>query len=425
MIDRRLVGRCVMAMSVAVAALCLANPAAYAAGTITITKAVMVERDAPNQEVTSGLADAYLYVDFRGDAQCSCSCTPTLTYTWQFGDGTTANGKNVSHTYGANGAGNNAPWLHVECTCGASADSNALSASAISGIHVDRIGDIENPTNNGRLCFNTELHVAATAEPVGVDGSDKIDWYVLVLLPATYLANTASGSLPDLADGDWPSSNSLWGNGTLYISIAGPFVPGQTGELSLTGASSYIHNNKSVRNFYNAASFENPTDDPNWFHYYKSNQGGSGYTYKSTGRSESVSAGGMSTVKIGNEAYAGDEYITHDYSNPGGRLKALGWSSTHEHYANFLGVLAHETQHATHQVNCGPPTDGDSDRLDDDFEIYTSLTDPNDQYSARGSLSGPDWYDREVYAGGPVEKAGIDGADTSNDWACPGTNWDP
>jgi hypothetical protein len=34
-----------------------------------------------------------------------------------------------------------------------------------------------------------------------------------------------------------------------------------------------------------------------------------------------------------------------------------------------------------------------------------------------------DFPDREVYAGGPVEEAGINSADTTQDWAQPGTNW--
>jgi hypothetical protein len=402
----------------------LLSPAVYAAGTITITKAVMVEKDAPNQEVTSGYAQATLSVDFRGDANCTC-CTPALTFTWNFGDGTSANGKNVSHVYGTAGAGNHAPWLSVTCTCGASNISGELFVAAIDAIRVDRIGDIENPGNNGRLCFNTELRVAGTALPVGVSGSDKIDWSAQVgTKDHIDQPNTADGALPNLAPADWPTWNGAWGADTLYISIDGPIVAGQENELKLTGAVSYISNNKSIKKFYNATTSENPTDPPNWFYYYKSNQGGTEYGYTATGRSTSVSAGGVGTVRIGNEAYAGDEYITHDYGNPGGRLRALGASATNRYYANFLGVLAHETQHATNQTNDGPPTDRDSDRLANDFEVDTSKTDPDNATSAQGALPGT-WYDREVYAGGPVEKAGIDGANTSNDWVHPGTNWNP
>jgi hypothetical protein len=417
-------GKYVSGTLLAAALLGLLSSAAYATGTITITKAVMVEKDAPNAEVTFGYADADLSVDFRGEADCNC-CDPNLTFTWNFGDGTSANGASVSHVYGTAGAGDHAPWLSVTCTCGASNISGELFVAAIDDIRVDRIGDIENPTDNGRLCFNTELRVAGTALPVGVSGSDKIDWSAQVgLQDHIDQPNTADGNLPSLADADWPTWNGAWGADTLYISIDGPHVAGQENELKLTGAVSFITNPKSIKKFYNATSSENPTDPCNWFYYYKSNAGGGAYGYTATGRSSSQSAGGIGSILIGNEAYAGDQYITFDYGNPGGRLRATGASATNRYYANFLGVLAHETQHATNQTNAGPPTDRDNDRLANDFEVNTSKTDPNSANSAQGVLQGS-WPDREVYAGGPVEKDGIDNADTSNDWAHPGTNWNP
>ena len=199
MIGQRLDGKCVMAMLIVSAGLLLAGPAAYGAGTITITKAVMVEKDEPHGEVTSGYADADHTVDFKGDAVCSCECDDaTLTYTWNFDDDTTADGKNASHSYGLSGAGNRAPWLHVECTCTKSANSDALSVSAIHGFNVTLIGDKPNPTNDGRLSFNNELHVAATATPAGVNGSHMIDWCALVSTYHIELANTAAGVLPNL-----------------------------------------------------------------------------------------------------------------------------------------------------------------------------------------------------------------------------------
>lgn len=43
-----------------------------------------------------------------------------------------------------------------------------------------------------------------------------------------------------------------------------------------------------------------------------------------------------------------------------------------------------------------------------------------DRFSATGG--GVTFSDDEIYAGGPVEELGVTGADTSQDWANPGTN---
>lgn len=105
-----------------------------------------------------------------------------------------------------------------------------------------------------------------------------------------------------------------------------------------------------------------------------------------------------------------------------GQLEATGWSQTFYYYKYFIGVLAHERQHANNEITSGPPNDRDLDYLPNDFETGTSHTNPDYKYSARGSLVGDRWDDGEVYAGGPVEQAGITGADTSQDWADLGTN---
>lgn len=67
--------------------------------------------------------------------------------------------------------------------------------------------------------------------------------------------------------------------------------------------------------------------------------------------------------------------------------------------------------------------DTDFDCLANDFETTISNTDPDNALSASKfvvPLIGIT--DDEIYAGGPVEENGIKSADTSNDWANPGTN---
>lgn len=181
--------------------------------------------------------------------------------------------------------------------------------------------------------------------------------------------------------------------------------------------------------FYDAKAKNHPGGDPthpNWFHYYKQNSGGGSYTYDPTpgARSQSGSGGGDASIKIGDYVHSpGGEYITT--TTVGGRLSATGWSTTNKFYAHFVGVLAHERQHANNEVPLGGSTDPDSDYLSSAFENATSNTDPANGYSARGSLSGNQWDDGEVYAGGPVEENAIKGADTKQDWANPGTNHKP
>lgn len=398
-------------------ALLLAGPSEVVGG-VTITKCKMADKT-NGIEVTSGMADSDLSVEFRGAAKCTCSGA-TLTYTWYFGDTTSADGATVSHVYGDGGAGNRSPSLSATCNiCKSFTQQGGLSVAAIRGITVTQIGDIMNPTTNGRLCFDGYRTVSAVAEPSGVSGSDKIDWYLVVTASALSKANMASGDLGALPQ--WPMSNSLWGANTLYVSIDGPHVAGQEGEMILTGTASYVSEDKSIKVFYDGTGTQNPdgANVPNWFYYYKDNAGGGAYGYASTGRSTSTAGGGMSSVRIGNEAYAGDQYMTFDYGNPGGRLRATGWSGTNYYYANFLGVLAHETQHATNETAGGAGDgDADGDFLRSAFETGTSLTDPANPNSASASYD-----DGEVYAGGPVEKGGIDGANTSADWAHAGTNW--
>lgn len=179
--------------------------------------------------------------------------------------------------------------------------------------------------------------------------------------------------------------------------------------------------------FYMGQEKNHPGGDPthpNWFHYYKQNEGGGAYGYEPVAatRSHSIHAGGSdANIKIADEAYLGDSYITTTIV--AGKLKATGWSGTNKYYANFIGVLSHERQHEHGEVPAGGAADPDMDWLSTTFETGTSNTDPASSTSASagvGAVAG--FTDDEVYAGGPVEEQGIQGADTSQDWANPGTN---
>jgi hypothetical protein len=206
-----------------------------------------------------------------------------------------------------------------------------------------------------------------------------------------------------------PSSNGTFGRKTVKLSLE---VKGTLYEVA----------NREVEFFYNATATNHPGGTtPNWFYYYRDNAGGTDYTYGcSGGRSYSFS-GVAGSVHICDEAYLGDQYITTAVA--GGQRVATGVSGTTRYYANFLGVLAHERQHANNETP--GVNDPDGDRLSNAFETGTSLTNPNNACSAAGPFPCPPFDDGEVYAGGPVEQGGIAGANTAMDWADPGTNHGP
>jgi hypothetical protein len=221
-----------------------------------------------------------------------------------------------------------------------------------------------------------------------------------------------------------PVANSHYGPKAAILGLDnnGVFVP-------LLGASTAAR----FEVFYSALEKNNPGGLwPNWFFYYRDNQGGSDYTYAcdpTYGTSFSF-VGVPGSVKICDEAYFGDTYIRT--AVVGGHLVTLGTSTMNKYYANFIGVLAHEMEHATNQTRAGPPLDRDSDYLSNVRETTVSFTDPDNPCSAAlsGSFLSCDpaplgdrtFDDGEVYAGGPVEEAGVRAANTSHDWGDPGTN---
>ena len=309
------------------------------------------------------------------------------------------------------------------------ARSADITVTVVDVIFVTPSGDpVTNPSSSNEFVFNNAasgvltITLAVKVSPAGaidlVKDNAVFEIDDITGSTKTWHANNPNGKATVSGDQltatvtftGLPASNDSFGKKTAKITCSG-------NGLSFEKTTDY-------EVFYSATATNHPTcascaGCPNWFYYYKNASGGGSYKYKSSGRSQSLSAGGDSTVEIADEAYAGDEYITTSIVN--GQLVATGWSSTIKYYPVFCGVLAHERQHANQQTNAGPPTDRDSDRLSNTFESNTSQTDPDDAESASGVLGGG-WYDREVYAGGPVEQAGIASADKSKDWAYPGSN---
>jgi hypothetical protein len=392
-------------------------------GTITITKEVMTDKT-HSKEVTSGHADCDLAVEFKAAATCTCS-EPDLVYTWHFGDNTTGQGATTTHTYGSTGAGERSPYVHVDCNnCGASADGPGMTAHVISGIKVTLIGDIANPTNNGRLCFDTVTSVAAEALPAGVDGSELIDWDIVVRSHSTLL-NTASGDLP--SPNPWPTSNGTWGSNTLTCTLDSSnaaFTPSQDGELILTGTPSYFSNNQSVKVFFEEKGTQNPDGTvPNWYYYWKQTgaysgtvrydaAGGSGYT-NFVGGSWKAYCGPDSCEKAGGGCWGGAEGI--DF---------------------FANICRHEMQHVSDMIQSwgagaghDPAFDADGDWLWDAIEPYIGdgydPTDPTTYKDTFGyNNDGSVWLrDVEHYCL-RREAAWTTGDADTVDWAKPGKQWD-
>ena len=174
--------------------------------------------------------------------------------------------------------------------------------------------------------------------------------------------------------------------------------------------------------FYAATAKNHPGGDPsqpNWFNYYKQNEGGTDYGYNAMLPSSQSDSGVPGSTQLADNAYTGGWYISTT-TNGSGRLVTTGTSAIFKYYKYFFGVVKHERQHAYNESTIG---DSDGDNLPDSFEVNTSHTDPTNKFSAAGG--GVDFSDSEIYAGGPIEEAGIKAADTAQDWANPGSNSKP
>lgn len=176
------------------------------------------------------------------------------------------------------------------------------------------------------------------------------------------------------------------------------------------------------------SNFPRTSDIENWFYYYDQNAGGGDYEYSFDidVRGKCNWGAGEGSIEIGRAAVTKNNYLTTKIEN--GRLTRTGSSETIKGYASFIGVLEHEREHALRQGSSAA-NDPDGDHLSNSYEENTSKTDPANPNSANPNAfpgdKGPLFEDDEVYAGGPVEENAYKGADTSQDWANPGTNFGP
>lgn len=387
---------------------------------ITITKAVMTDKT-NGGEVTTGKAHAVLSIEFIAEATTTCK-DKSLTYTWDFGDGTTATGATVTHVYGEAGAGNRSPSVTVTDNCGDSETKSGLSVAAISGIEVKKIGDKANPTNNGRICFDAVRNVEAIALPSGVDGSDLIDWSLQVGLVHSKKADMSSGDLPKLSE--FPSQNSFWGAKTMYISIDGPHVPGQQGELILTGTPSFVTNPKQVKTFYDFDKKQNPSQEtpqpPNWFFYYTQTAANKG-TMHYNGNGNYCDFNDNPTYP----AYLDNAMDT--YSTPQAGANA---NQTLTHIDAFAWSARHEWRHheqATMWWGAGgyvAAQDTDRDWVPDNLEAGFGAGEggPYDNTMADTHADGNLVSDVERHCVHTQEVWAVGSAD-GEDWAHPGNQW--
>lgn len=78
-------------------------------------------------------------------------------------------------------------------------------------------------------------------------------------------------------------------------------------------------------------------------------------------------------------------------------------------------MIVHERFHFINGWNHGPTLDPDADDLTTSVETGTVSSDPNNKYSIDDGTFGNTMWDDECWAGGPIEKSGIDGADVGKD----------
>lgn len=404
--------------------LVLALSAGSTEGAVTISKAVIIDKD-QNTEVSFGYADADLNVYFKGDGSCYCDC-PNLSYRWYFGDGTSASGKTASHSYA--GGTHNARFK-VSCSgCGDYKYSGYKTVYAISGVVITLVGDAD---LRYWLCFNAYVTCEAETQPSGVPGSHLIDWSLLVGTYEIEKPNQSSTSMT-LPVGQWPTYNSFWGTGqTLYCSIDGPHVPNQNDEL-ITGAASYIYHNVPVTEFYdgNDPNSQNPSPYPNWFYYWEQTSADYGTLYWHDATAETKYINGEWRAHLG--PGDNDPYTPPEGDNGGSQLKFIddfAWTARHEGRHVTLDNGWWPSGHGGYVSPADWTNDADHDFLPDGQEAALGGTQQNPVnggpfdpavYNTDGDGTGKD---NEDYICN-TQSAWTEGDADDEDWAHPGKQWE-
>jgi hypothetical protein len=411
--------RCGWWMMVALAVVAQGAAALADTGTITISECIIREKDEENA-ISSGFADADLSVYFESEASCSCGCED-LEYEWDFGDSTTSTGKDVSHVYGTTGAGDRSITLTVECTeCGATATDSSLSVSAISGIEVQYVGEDD---DNDRLCFNDHVDCEAAALPAGIaDGAhDLIDWSLQI---GSYILDKPNDRDPamTLEEANWPTSNSAWGEITLYVLIDSLLVDGQDDEL-ITGSASFLSDSKTVEKFFDEEGDQNPDPDnaPNWFHYWKQTD-----AYHGT-------VGYDGTRATGHSPFDGNAWRAYLGTSCNESSGSGTWNNA-EGIDYFAHYCRHEDRHRLDSIalwgagtNRDPAKDTDGDWLPDDQEAGLVAGHPYDNtkygtYADTFNYGENPLRDCEDYC--LRRQQGWNAGDADDeDWAHPGHQW--
>lgn len=369
----------------------------------------------------SGLADAKLSLDFVASATTDLE-NPALTYTWDFGDGTTATGATVSHTFGVSKGGERTVVLTVSDTANNSA-TESFSISVFTGIRLVDVGD------NARLCFDAVRNVEGRALPdtnanggVALTSSvaDLIDWYLLVCKGESVLVNDDSGTLSPLTE--FSATNSSWGANVLFVSIDGTSIEGQDGELNLTGTASFIGFNQDVHVFFDLRGDQNSGNSPNWYYYWSQTSAQSG------------------TNTYGRQTQC-QWWIVPDYPcTIGDSALTTTGESTGPYGANANQVLRyidffafatrHEWQHHSQKVSWwgangfDPNTDTDEDHIPDSVEINLPPINLVPYNLQNANTFGQTYDDNEVACLTTQEEWDIGSAE-GEDWAYPGSQWEP
>ncbi len=242
------------------------------------------------------------------------------------------------------------------------------------------------------------------------DGSNH--WNPVAVAPIAFGKN---GTMR-IPEGDLMLTTSNSNLGDTYGTIKASCIDGD-GCIIQANAST------KVKVFYDGLAVTNPSGTlPNWFYYYKNNEGGGAYGYGCFGAppnetSFSTPGGGEATIHICDNVFVGSWTIETNWdTNPTSLMVTIGPVDYGTAYQYFIGALEHEREHATNHVPLGTMGDTDGDNLPSSYEINVTKTDPNDAFSAWPGNT-YDANDGEVYAGGPIEKNAILSANISADWA--------